>query len=99
VGLHTASDDQLLHLTVWDGGPAIAAAERQAIFGRGVRGTRGQDLPGTGLGLALGRDLARSLGGELELVVPPRALAEELPELGNAFRLSLPRPPASASRQ
>ena len=96
VGLHTATDGQLLHLTVWDGGPAIAVAEREAIFGRGVRGTRGQDLPGTGLGLALGRDLARSMGGELELVAPPRALAAALPEQGNAFRLSLPRPPAAA---
>ena len=94
VGLHWASDPDVLQLTVWDGGPAIAAAEREAIFGRGVRGTRGQDLPGTGLGLALGRDLARSLGGELALVVPPRRLAEELPEHGNAFRLSLPRPSA-----
>ncbi|MCP9931065.1 HAMP domain-containing histidine kinase [Cyanobium sp. AMD-g] len=99
VGLHTASDGQLLQLTVWDGGPAIATEERQAIFGRGVRGTRGQDLPGTGLGLALGRDLARSLGGELELVVPPRAVAETLPEQGNAFQLSLPRPPAAAPRR
>ncbi len=94
VGLHWATDDGGLHLTVWDGGPAIAAPEREAIFGRGVRGTRGQDLPGTGLGLALGRDLARSLGGELALVVPPRTVAEALPEQGNAFRLSLPRPSA-----
>jgi signal transduction histidine kinase len=96
VGLHAATDDQHLRLTVWDAGPAIAEAEREAIFGRGVRGARGQDLPGTGLGLALGRDLARSLGGELELVVPPRLLAANLPEQGNAFRLSLPRPPAAA---
>jgi signal transduction histidine kinase len=99
VGLHTATDGQRLHLTVWDGGPAIAVAEREAIFGRGVRGTRGRDLPGTGLGLALGRDLARSIGGELELVAPPRALAAALPEQGNAFRLSLPRPPAAAPPQ
>ncbi len=94
VGLHWASDAGELQLTVWDGGPAIPEAEREAIFGRGVRGTRGQELPGTGLGLALGRDLARSLGGELALVVPPRTVAEALPEQGNAFRLSLPRPSA-----
>ncbi|WP_216901998.1 sensor histidine kinase KdpD [Synechococcus sp. CCY 9618] len=99
VGLHGTTDDQLLQLTVWDGGPSIAAAEREAIFERGVRGERGQDLPGTGLGLALGRDLARSLGGDLELVVPPQQLDPALPEQGNAFRLSLPRPPSAEPRR
>ncbi|KEF41846.1 MAG: histidine kinase [Cyanobium sp. CACIAM 14] len=99
VGLHGAVDDRFLHLTVWDGGPAIPEGEREEIFGRGVRGTRGRDLPGTGLGLALGRDLARSLGGDLQLVVPPRRLAEGLPDQGNAFRLSLPRTPAAAPRR
>jgi signal transduction histidine kinase len=99
VGLHGQADDQRLQLTVWDGGPSIPAAEREAIFERGVRGERGQELPGTGLGLALGRDLARSLGGELELVIPPRQVAAGLPAEGNAFRLSLPRPPAAARRR
>lgn len=77
-------------LAVWDGGPPIAADERDAIFEQGVRGRGGQSLPGTGLGLALGRDLARSLGGELNLVAPPAALAPELPTQGNAFCLTLP---------
>ena len=78
-----------LSLTVWDDGPPIPAAERQAIFGQGVRGSAGQELPGSGLGLALGRDLARSLGGDLTL----RPAAEE-PGRGNAFRLRLPAPPS-----
>lgn len=79
-----------LSLTVWDGGPAIPVLEREAIFQRGVRGSTGQGLSGSGLGLALARDLARSLGGELSLVVPPAALDPALPCEGNAFRLSLP---------
>jgi len=81
-----------LSLTVWDGGTAIPVLEREAIFQRGVRGSTGQGLSGSGLGLALARDLARSLGGELSLVVPPAALDPGLPSEGNAFQLSLPGP-------
>ncbi|EDY38201.1 two-component sensor histidine kinase [Cyanobium sp. PCC 7001] len=83
-------------LVVWDGGPPIAAEERDAIFARGVRGQRGADLPGTGLGLALARDLADALGGRLELVASPAAIDPALPEQGNAFSLELPAPAAAA---
>jgi signal transduction histidine kinase len=94
VGLHEGEADGRLELTVWDGGPPIEADERRSIFERGVRGRSGRPLPGTGLGLALARDLARALGGSLELLVPPAAVAPELPERGNAFRLSLPVSPS-----
>jgi signal transduction histidine kinase len=79
-------------LTVWDTGPAIALEERQRIFGRGARGQAQGAIPGSGLGLALARDLARRLGGDLELVVPPQAIDPSLPDQGNAFRLTLPAP-------
>ena len=81
-------------LTVWDSGPAIALEERQRIFGRGARGQAQGAIPGSGLGLALARDLARRLGGDLELVVPPQAVDPSLPDQGNAFRLTLPAPAA-----
>jgi signal transduction histidine kinase len=84
-------------LTVWDTGPAIPVGERQRIFGRGVRGRDQGAIPGSGLGLALARDLARRLGGDLELVVPPQAFDPALPAQGNAFRLSLPAPPVAAT--
>ena len=90
VGLHALTGTNGLRLTVWDDGPPIEAGERETIFGRGVRGAQANGSAGTGLGLALARDLARSLGGDLLLVVPPRSLEASLPERGNAFCLELP---------
>jgi signal transduction histidine kinase len=87
VGLHTGGGPML---TVWDGGLAIPAAERELIFERGQRGSTGMQRSGTGLGLALARDLARGLGGDLVLLVPPSLSDPSLPQQGNAFRLSLP---------
>jgi len=92
VGLEAQQGEGRLDLTVWDGGPPIEAEERQSIFERGVRGRRGALRPGTGLGLALARDLAVALGGSLELLPSPAALNPSLPAAGNAFRLSLPAP-------
>jgi hypothetical protein len=106
VGLHVAAPAGGVHeadgdgeadaagvvLTVWDAGPAIDPAERERIFERGVRGERGRERPGTGLGLALARDLARGLQGSLELVIPPSRVDPSLPGEGNAFRLTLPPP-------
>lgn len=95
LGLHASADPAEVTLAVWDSGPEIPAAERERIFERGERGSTGEHLPGTGLGLALGRSLARHLGGDLELLVPPRRLQPgdpALPDGGNAFRLRLPTP-------
>ncbi|MEC8096642.1 MAG: HAMP domain-containing sensor histidine kinase, partial [Cyanobacteriota bacterium] len=79
-------------LCIWDGGPAIDIDEREAIFQEGVRGRRGRERAGTGLGLALARQLAERDGGRLELCVEPSRLAAELPEQGNAFQLKWPEP-------
>ncbi len=92
VGLHCREGPQGLEITVWDAGTPIESDERHSIFERGVRGRSGRARPGTGLGLALARELAESLGGTLELVTPPSAVAAGLPADGNAFRLSLPPP-------
>jgi signal transduction histidine kinase len=95
IGLEVApSASGGIALTVWDSGPAVPAEERERIFERGERGSTGQHRPGTGLGLALGRDLARSLGGELSLLVDP---APPAVSAGNAFRLHLPAAPPGST--
>jgi signal transduction histidine kinase len=71
-------------LAVEDDGPGVPAAMRRSIFqpfDRGARGP-GDAIRGLGLGLAISRELARSLGGELRCTDST---------LGGArFELSLP---------
>ncbi|MEQ9317055.1 MAG: HAMP domain-containing sensor histidine kinase [Henriciella sp.] len=66
-------------LTFADEGPGLPEKARENLFKPFASSTR---RDGTGLGLALSRDLARSMGSELELV-------SSGPD-GTVFRLSLP---------
>jgi signal transduction histidine kinase len=54
-------------LEVADHGPGVPQDERDLIFERFQRGTRTGGEGGFGLGLAIGRELARRLDGELSL--------------------------------
>ena len=54
-------------VTVADGGPGVAEADRERLFARYARGGRSEDRDGTGLGLFVGRALARANGGDLML--------------------------------
>ena len=84
-------------LCLWDGGPAIPGEERNRIFERGVRGSSSKDRSGSGLGLALARQLAEERGGSLELASSPAAVDSGLPAEGNAFVLRLPLKPVEAT--
>ena len=70
---------------VHDAGPGVASAERELIFERFQRGTDRAGEGGFGLGLAIGRELAARMDGELEYVDG---------DAGATFRLSLPQAPA-----
>ena len=73
-------------LDVVDDGPGIPTKERDHLFERFQRGAAAGKTRGVGLGLALSRDLARALGGDLSVVEDPTR---------TVFRLTLPPvPPA-----
>jgi signal transduction histidine kinase len=62
-----------LVLHVIDRGPGVAAAEREAIFGRFVRGTAGLASPhrGSGIGLSVVRLLIEAMGGRVQVAAHP----------------------------
>jgi|GEM_PF-5262523 len=90
-------------VTVRDTGPGIAEAEQARVFERFYQSPQSQAQGGTGLGLALSRELAQLLGGSLTLAselgrgaaFTLRFAAEELPAaaLGAA---AAPEPVAAA---
>jgi signal transduction histidine kinase len=69
-------------LSVCDQGPGVPPEEREMIFERFMRGREATGKPGFGLGLAIGRELARRMGGDLVL--------EEQEGPGARFTLRLP---------
>jgi signal transduction histidine kinase len=69
-------------LSVCDEGPGVAPAERELIFERFQRGRDTSGQAGFGLGLAIGRELAERMGGEL--------IHEDREPHGAKFTLRLP---------
>lgn len=81
--------DGLYSVTVRDTGPGIAQAEQARVFERFYQSPQGQAQGGTGLGLALSRELAQLLGGSLTLVSEAGQ--------GAAFTLRFPGPELPAA--
>lgn len=75
-------------LTVRDDGAGIAADDRVRIFERFHRMAAHERITGTGLGLPIARDLARRMGGDLDVASVQGA--------GSAFVLVLPGPAGAA---
>jgi PAS domain S-box-containing protein len=84
VGCHSAGDDAVI--TVADTGPGIPAEKVDEIFEPFVQ--LGRSLSsgheGAGLGLAISRDMAQAMGGDVTV--------ESSPGKGSTFTLSLPKP-------
>ena len=85
IGIEVTEDG----ICIWDEGIPINEEEREKIFEKGFRGESGSKISGSGIGLALARDLARQLGGDLKLFVNPSQFQNSLPESGNAFVFNL----------
>lgn len=71
-------------LAVRDDGAGIDADDRPRIFERFYRMTGHERVTGTGLGLPIARELARAMGGDLDVA--------SLPGTGSSFVLALPTP-------
>jgi two-component system sensor histidine kinase MprB len=69
-------------LTVLDYGPGIDADDMPHVFDRFYRSLSARAVPGSGLGLAVVREIARVHGGTIE--------AESAPDGGTLMRLTLP---------
>ena len=91
IDVRVSDDGASVRLEVTDGGPGIAATDRERVFERFVQldqtSTRSQG--GTGLGLYLCRQVAVLLGGTLTLSAPPGG--------GSRFTLTLPSVTATAA--
>jgi signal transduction histidine kinase len=81
VSAEVTADGDRTGIAVQDEGPGVGADDRERIFDRFARGAEAEP-GGFGLGLAIGRELARRMGGDLVL--------EDAPA-GARFVLWLPR--------
>ncbi|QHA04881.1 HAMP domain-containing protein [Streptomyces broussonetiae] len=75
-------EDGRLEITVRDHGPGIDPADLPHVFDRFYRSRTARALPGSGLGLAMARQIAHTHGAELT--------AHQAPGGGALFRLRLP---------
>ncbi len=72
-------------VVVRDDGPGIERADREWVFRPFARLEGHERVPGTGLGLPISRDLARTMGGEIDVA--------SVPGSGSSFVVALPTSP------
>lgn len=77
----TRREDRIV-IRITDRGPGIPLAERSRVFDKFYRGSNAGGTLGTGMGLAIAREIARAHGGE--------AWLDKTSSAGSEFCLSLP---------
>ena len=92
VRLHCDADETTVRVHVHDTGPGIDADQLPMLFEPFVQGHRALNRPneGVGLGLAISRELARGMGGDVTVTT---ALGQ-----GSTFTLELPRAGVASPR-
>lgn len=89
VTITVAADGDSVVLEVADTGPGIPEAELPHLFERLWRGSAARDIPGSGVGLALVREIVTRHGGTVE--------ASSTVGVGSTFTVRLPAARAAAS--
>ena len=82
VTVHVSASGGRVSVHVVDSGPGIAPAERERVFERFYRVEATRGIPGSGLGLALCREVVRAHGGDVTLATAAAT--------GAAFVIDLP---------
>jgi two-component system, OmpR family, sensor histidine kinase KdpD len=82
VGLDARATDGQVEIRVSDYGCGIPTTERERIFQRFFRGTRNEDVPGIGLGLAVSKGFVEAHNGKIWV--------EERPGGGSVFCFTMP---------
>lgn len=85
VRLSTGIDGRGAILEVSDDGPGIQPADLPRVFERFWRSRTASDVPGSGVGLTIARELARAHGGDIS--------ASSRPGVATTFRVTLPPRP------
>jgi two-component system, OmpR family, sensor histidine kinase KdpD len=88
VGARVGDSDVVIHVA--DQGLGMTEQDRSRIFDKFYRGSKGQHLTGTGMGLAIAREIIRAHGKEISV--------RSNPGEGSEFYFSLPIAPAESGR-
>jgi two-component system sensor histidine kinase KdpD len=81
IEISAGAEDHRVIVKVHDSGPGIPEQERERVFDKFYRRVT-NNIPGTGLGLYIAREIARAHGGEVWI--------EGDPGTGSEFRVALP---------
>ncbi|MST34927.1 hypothetical protein GHK86_19640, partial [Acidimicrobiaceae bacterium USS-CC1] len=87
VQLAVTAESGVATVTVTDTGPGVAPEERERIFDRFVRGAAASGTAGSGIGLAVVRELVTAHGGQVRVTDGPGG--------GSRFVVTLPAVPAA----